>query len=258
MYLPRPARRVLIPLDVLVALALLVLLGLVGLVGLVTSPIDRRLRLARLSAMGISYLCVELAALVAFFVAWLTRPIHDREWWEAVNVRLLTSAVSLVLAAARRWTGLRIEIDGRAADGPFPHPEPVLVLARHGGIGDSFALVWVLAQRLKRRPRVVLKRQLLWDPMIDIALSRMGSCFLGDASPRIARRADRAVGFRPATGRRTPTLSGRRQLDPATTAPRHCPSGPAAKTCRRPRRSIDEPRPAAANGRRAGLPPSAP
>jgi 1-acyl-sn-glycerol-3-phosphate acyltransferase len=124
---------------------------------------------------------VELAVVVAFFVTWLARPVRDSEWWAAVNVRLLVWAVSLVLAAARRWTGFTVEVDEPAPLEPLSGPDPILVLARHGGIGDSFALVWLLAQRYKRRPRVVLKRLLLWDPMIDVALNRAGSCFLGGA-----------------------------------------------------------------------------
>lgn len=178
---PRLVRRLLLPLFVVVEVALLALMLGVVVVGLVTAPFDRRLRLARLGAMGASYLAVELAALVVYFGVWLVRPLRDPEWWVAVNVRLLDGAVGRVLAAAHRWTGWTLVLDQPAAPppGPFDDPRPVLVLARHGGIGDSFALVWLLAHHYRRRPRVVLKRLLLWDPMIDIALHRTDSCFLG-------------------------------------------------------------------------------
>jgi 1-acyl-sn-glycerol-3-phosphate acyltransferase len=67
---------------------------------------------------------------------------------------------------------------------PWSDTEPVLALARHGGIGDSFTLVWLLAGRYGRRPRIVLKDILLWEPLIDVALTRMGACFLPPAGRR--------------------------------------------------------------------------
>jgi hypothetical protein len=42
------------------------------------------------------------------------------------------------------------------------------VVARHAGPGDSFALVWLVLDRLRRTPRVVLKDVLLWDPGLDV------------------------------------------------------------------------------------------
>jgi 1-acyl-sn-glycerol-3-phosphate acyltransferase len=51
---------------------------------------------------------------------------------------------------------------------------PVLVLARHGGPGDSFALVHLLLTRYHRSVRIVLKDILQLDPLIDVRLNRLG------------------------------------------------------------------------------------
>ena len=58
----------------------------------------------------------------------------------------------------------------------------LLVLARHGGPGDSFTLVNLLLTRYHRRPCVVLKESLRWDPGLDVVVSRLPSCFLPSAS----------------------------------------------------------------------------
>ncbi|HWE56536.1 MAG TPA: 1-acyl-sn-glycerol-3-phosphate acyltransferase [Acidimicrobiales bacterium] len=204
---PRLVRRVALPIVVVLEVATIGLLLVVGLIGLLAAPFDRRLRLARLAAMGISYLLIELVALAVLLGLWLQRPWRDDEWWDATHTRLLGRAIGLVLAAAGRWTNWRMDLDEPASTLPSTadpvNPEPasdlpptarpaVVVLARHGGIGDSFALVWLLAAHYQRKPRVVLKRILQWEPMIDIALTRTGSCFLGEHDPEAQIRATAA------------------------------------------------------------------
>ena len=55
---------------------------------------------------------------------------------------------------------------------------PLLVLARHAGPGDSFALVDLLLSRYGRRPRIVLKEDLrgIRGSMSCSAGSRPASC----------------------------------------------------------------------------------
>src|SRR5690606_27096210 len=55
---------------------------------------------------------------------------------------------------------------------------PILVLSRHAGPGDSFLLMDGIANRFKRRPRIVLKEFLQWDPAIDILLNRLPVAFV--------------------------------------------------------------------------------
>jgi 1-acyl-sn-glycerol-3-phosphate acyltransferase len=59
---------------------------------------------------------------------------------------------------------------------------PLVVLARHAGPGDSFTLVHLLITTLHRNPRVVLKRALQWDPGLDVILSRLDCYFLPSKS----------------------------------------------------------------------------
>ena len=178
MALPRPVRRALLPVSVAVEVVVLALMVPLAAVGLVAAVVDRRARVLRLAAMGACYLVLELAALAALLAVWLARPFRGRAWWDRANVAILAWVIGRVLAAARRTVGFEVRMEEPPGPAPWADPDPVLVMARHGGIGDSFVLVWLLAGRYHRRPRVVLKDVLLWEPLIDVALTRAGACFL--------------------------------------------------------------------------------
>lgn len=178
MALPRFARRLFLPLTIAAEAGLLGLVAAAGVIGLLISPLDRRLRLLRLALMGGAYIVIEWAGLAWLLWIWMMRPLRGPGWWDTSNVEAVGRVLGAILGVAKRTVGLRVEIDQPCRPGPFQEPDPVLVLARHGGIGDSFVLVWLLASLHRRRPRVVLKRILQWEPLIDVALTRMGACFL--------------------------------------------------------------------------------
>ncbi|MDA8045858.1 MAG: 1-acyl-sn-glycerol-3-phosphate acyltransferase [Actinomycetota bacterium] len=175
---PRAVRRALMPVVVALELAALALMMPLAVVGILTAPLDRRRRILRLAAMGGAYLSVELVALGLLLGTWVRRPVRDAAVTRDDEVRILGWALDRILAAARRTVGLRIALPPVPPGSVLDGRDPVLVLARHGGVGDSYTLVWLLAARFGRCPRVVLKRVLLWEPLIDVALSRLGACFL--------------------------------------------------------------------------------
>jgi 1-acyl-sn-glycerol-3-phosphate acyltransferase len=178
MPLPLPARRLIIPLLVVLELILLVLLALAAVIGLIAGLADRRRRVLRITLMGMAYIVVELLALVGLAVVWALRPFRPRSWYDRVNLRILTMALGAILSAGRVLVGFRVVVYDPPSLTPFDTTEPLIVLARHGGIGDSYALVWLLASRYQRRPRLVAKEILQWEPLLDVAFNRMGACFL--------------------------------------------------------------------------------
>jgi 1-acyl-sn-glycerol-3-phosphate acyltransferase len=114
----------------------------------------------------------------AGLATWLIRPVRPRSWWAAVHTRLLAWVLRTILAAARRCVGFVVTVDQACDLEPFRESRPVLVIARHGGPGDSFALVHLLLDWCRRPVRIVLKEFLQWDPGLDLLLNRLGCCFL--------------------------------------------------------------------------------
>jgi 1-acyl-sn-glycerol-3-phosphate acyltransferase len=215
---PPPAivrRTVIDPLWIPLAVCLAGLLVLSAAATTLTMPLSRGRRLPRLSLFGALYLVLN-AGLVLFCAAyWLRYPIRrfrDPVRWSRLHEVLLDRALTILVRAARPLLGFRIEVQ-EPPDHRVTAGRPLLVLARHGGPGDSFALVHLLLSRYRRRPAIVLKETLRWDPGLDVLLGRLPSCFIrrgeGKAPQRLAElartmRTDDAILLFPEGGNWTP------------------------------------------------------
>jgi Acyltransferase len=176
---PLLVRRLIIdPLWVPLALVLAALFAAVAAAAMPLVPVGRR-RVARVAAYGSLYLLVDVALVVCCAVLWLRHPAAARrgQRWHDAHRRLLARALRLLVRSARPLLGFRVQLE-ELPDRASLAGRPLLVLARHGGPGDSFAIADVLLSRLRRRPVIVLKEVLRWDPGLDVLLSRVPSCFL--------------------------------------------------------------------------------
>ena len=177
---------------------LAVALILAVVLGLVAAPLDRRRRLLRMAAFGLAYCAMEVTVVARCGGTWVRSAGHrlagrpDPDWWTRVHEQLLARALGGVLGAAQRWLGFRVVVDGASVPGPLLDDGPVLALARHGGPGDSFALVHLLLTRYRRSVRIVLKDLLQFDPAVDLLLNRLTCCFL----PAVAGRGEEALADR--------------------------------------------------------------
>jgi len=90
---------------------------------------------------------------------------HSRlqRWWSTNLVR-----------GARSLLGMAHGLEGREA---LRAGGPLIVLARHGSQGDALLVASILATA-GLRPRFVLKRQLLWDPCLDVVGHRLPNYFV--------------------------------------------------------------------------------
>jgi 1-acyl-sn-glycerol-3-phosphate acyltransferase len=181
---PRAVRRILLPVDVALVLVLGAAFLVVALLGLVVGCFGGRRRLLRVGAAGVAYCAMEIVVLSRAAGLWLRlkawrvgRPVSE-EQWVAVHEALLDSTLAWLLHVGRRCFGFTVVLDQAPEPAALHEPLPVLVLARHGGPGDSFALVHLLLNRYHRRVRIVLKDLLQLDPVFDIVLNRIGNCFL--------------------------------------------------------------------------------
>jgi 1-acyl-sn-glycerol-3-phosphate acyltransferase len=126
------------------------------------------------------YLLVEAAALTMMFSLWImsgfgwklrSPAFIDAHYW------LMAWMLRRIVASAKFTFKLSIVREGEP---PRTTGErPVMVFSRHAGPGDSILLMDALANQLKRRPRIVMKEFLQWDPMIDVMINRLPSAFVG-------------------------------------------------------------------------------
>jgi 1-acyl-sn-glycerol-3-phosphate acyltransferase len=205
--LPRPVRRLLLPADAVVLLVLAAVFAVITVIAAVLAPVSRRRRVLRLAAFALAYCGVELVVMIAAVLLWVRHVVPGRRRsaregaWGNVNQGLLAWALGRILGAARRCLGFEVDVVETSDTTELAGVDPVLVLARHGGPGDSFALVHLLLTRYNRSVRIVLKDILQLDPALDILLNRLNCCFLatpsGDGRDMTDRLAQVARGLGP-------------------------------------------------------------
>jgi 1-acyl-sn-glycerol-3-phosphate acyltransferase len=127
------------------------------------------------------YMAVEAIALTAMFVFWVASGFGAKipsAWWQTTHYHLLAWMLRRVVASAKFTFRITIVREGDPPRTVGGRARPVLVLSRHAGPGDSLLLMDALANGFRRRPRIVLKEFLQWDPAIDVILNRLPSAFV--------------------------------------------------------------------------------
>jgi 1-acyl-sn-glycerol-3-phosphate acyltransferase len=193
---PRIVRRlVMAPLLLLVMLALLLVLPLLAVVAAIASPLlPGRRRAARLLWFGLVWVALESVALVALLALWIASGFGGRLRTEAYQDRhygIMRWFLSTLYDVASQAFRLRIDIQEpelTQAELRARLTRPVIVLSRHAGPGDSFLLVHDLLRRYRRRPRIVMKATLQFDPGVDVLANRLPNAFV-----RATRGADTIV-----------------------------------------------------------------
>jgi 1-acyl-sn-glycerol-3-phosphate acyltransferase len=186
---PRPVRRlVLAPMVIALALGLIVLSPLLfvlallfGLGGLLRAG---RMRNLRLVGFVVVWLTAEIVALVLLFGLWIVSGFGGRlhtEPYQSRHYAVVRWFLDALYRGAERTYGLRAEIDEPELTGEelaARLTRPVIVLSRHAGPGDSFLLVHQLLSVYGRRPRVVMKAALQFDPSLDVLGNRLPNVFV--------------------------------------------------------------------------------
>jgi 1-acyl-sn-glycerol-3-phosphate acyltransferase len=186
---PRLVRRlVLAPMVIVLALGLIVLSPLLfvlallfGLAGLLRAGRMRNLRLVSFLMVGLT---AEIVTLVLLFGLWIVSGFGGRlhtEPYQSRHYRVVRWFLDALYRGAERTYGLRIEIDEPSLTGDelaARLTRPVIVLSRHAGPGDSFLLIHQLLSVYGRRPRVVMKAALQFDPSLDVLGNRLPNVFV--------------------------------------------------------------------------------
>lgn len=160
---------------------------------------DRRWPTVRCLAFALLYLSCEIAGVLAAFALWLataggrgvaTTPAARltglSDAYLRANFRLQCWWARSLFRGAERVFALRTVVTGDEAvrQGPF------LLLLRHASLGDTVLPAVYIGDRHGIMLRYVMKRELRWDPCLDVVGSRLPNCFVqrgsGDSAREIA------------------------------------------------------------------------
>lgn len=141
-----------------------------------------KLPLARLYAFGLCWAWLETVGILAATGLWLTGRGGDA----AAHYRLQAWWAGRLMASLRATCGVRPDVAG--ADALLPGPTVLFV--RHASLADSLLTAWVIIEAVGMHPRIVMKRELLADPCLDIVGNRLPNCFVdraaADSAPELA------------------------------------------------------------------------
>ena len=135
---------------------------------------------------AVVFLAAEMVGLAASGIGTLAS-LGNRARSIAWHTRLQIAWTRCLFATAVRLFGLRVTVD---ENGELP-AGPMVVLVRHASIVDTLLPTVLLIHRHGIRLRFVLKRELLWDPCLDVVGHRLLNVFVRrgaiDSAHEIAR-----------------------------------------------------------------------
>ena len=146
--------------------------------GLVADLVRRRpLLLCRFHmtiASTLVWHCIGLLSVAPWWVIGKALRMDQPRWiaWHGV---LESWWSDKLVGIARLWYGMKVEVE----DADEASPGPAVILMRHSSIVDTMLPSAVLGRRgLRMQMRIVKKRELLWDPCVDIISSRVPRTFV--------------------------------------------------------------------------------
>lgn len=129
----------------------------------------RRLPIARLLAFGVCWSWIEIGGVVRAVATWSVGRGSD----PATQYALMRWWAATLMAALERTVGITPRLEGDGLTGGN-----VIVLSRHASLADSLLSAWAIRVQADLWPRYVLKRELLFDPCLDIVGLRIPNHFL--------------------------------------------------------------------------------
>lgn len=183
----RWVRRLLIwPIPVIAAVVYLTTVPLLLIAAfLVSYRLPGKLRAVRALGLASVYLFVEAAVMIVGFVLWLASGFGwktSAPAFQTAHYSLLRWALKVLVGTGRRLFSLEIEVEGEPlpAEGKTPDREdaPLIVMSRHAGPADSLLLLNEVMSWQGRRPRIVAKDLLQFDPAFDLLLNRLPNRFI--------------------------------------------------------------------------------
>lgn len=178
-------RPVTVTVWLVVSAACVVVSPLLLAIGMAASALTGRRQPLIVARLTVTYFAHELGALVACGALWLgagcgrwiDTPRSQRFHW-----RLLRWFFGGLAASGR--SALEIDVDpdqSPEAASALESDQPLIVLSRHAGPGDTIFIVDELLSRFHRRPSVVFKESLAIDPCVDLLAHRLPQAMIDTA-----------------------------------------------------------------------------
>jgi 1-acyl-sn-glycerol-3-phosphate acyltransferase len=198
---PRPVRRLLDPLLLVLLLAVVALLPVLAIVAtLLSLRLPGRWRGLRLLTLAVVWVVVEWLGVLIAFLLWVVSGFGWRlrsRGFQRAHYWLLRLGLAVIVGTATRVMRLELVTDAQSwtplDDGVPGSTNAMVVLSRHAGPGDSLLLVHTLMNSDHlREPRIVLKADLQADPLVDVYLNRLPARFI-HPNPGPDEHPERAV-----------------------------------------------------------------
>lgn len=155
----------------------------------------RKFGLTRTVIFLLAFLWCETLGILFAFILWIvflgrSSPEQRRRFVRA-NSRFQAIWVQTIFSSARVLFGMRLIVEGSA---PPPGKRPLLVFVRHASTVDTGLPIVLLSYPLRYQLRFVLKRELLFDPCVDIVGQRIPNRFVRRGE-RNTDEVDRVLGL---------------------------------------------------------------
>jgi 1-acyl-sn-glycerol-3-phosphate acyltransferase len=121
------------------------------------------------------FFACEVMGILASFSLWLAHLVRrDQGKFLDGNFALQRRWANALAEGTKNLFNFHLEVEGtdELAEGP------VIVFARHVSVADALLPAFFIANPNSLRLRYVLKRQLLWDPCLDIVGNRLPNVFV--------------------------------------------------------------------------------
>lgn len=154
----------------------------------------RTLPRTRALAFFALYLACEAAGLVAAAVLWVVtlggRAGGPERWLER-NAALQRRWSDVLFFGSRRLFSMKVSTEGLA----LADEAPFLLFARHASVADTVLAAVFVASPRRLLLRYVLKRELLWDPCLDIVGRRLPNAFVRRRGPGLEAEVAAVAGL---------------------------------------------------------------
>ncbi len=136
-----------------------------------------RLPTFRLLSFAWFWLWLETLGIIGAAGIWLTGQAGNHR----ANYALQRWWAKRLIGSLRISCGLKIEVEGveELSTGPL------ICLGRHASLGDALVSAWIFGSLAERFPRYVMKKELLFDPCLDVVGQRIPNYFVDRGSAAV-------------------------------------------------------------------------